>query len=179
MDVLRSERLLLRRLEPADAGALAAYRSEPEVAVYQSWDAPFPLAEAHALVREFAAADPAAVGWFQWAIERLGEPGIVGDIGVNRLEDGRQAAIGYTVAPAFQRRGYAAEAVARMLDHLLVEQGLHRVSAECDTRNVASLRLLERLGFRREGHLRSSTWSKGAWSDDYLYAVLADEWRRP
>ena len=106
MDVLRSERLLLRRLEPADAEALAAYRSVPEVALYQSWDAPFPLAEAHALVREFAAADPAAVGWFQWAIERLAEPGIVGDIGVNRLEDGRQAAIGYTVAPAFQGRGY-------------------------------------------------------------------------
>ncbi len=102
----------------------------------------------------------------------------MGDIGVNRLEDGRQAEIGYTVAPAFQRRGYGAEAVARMLDHLLVEQGLHRVSAECDTRNLASLSLLERLGFRREGHLRSSTWSKGAWSDDYLYAILADEWRR-
>lgn len=178
MDAIRSERLLLRRLESADAAPLAAYRSVPEVARYQSWDAPFPLAEAAALVAESSAADPRGAGWFQWAVERLDQPGIVGDVGVNRLEDGRQAVIGYTVAPAFQRRGYGAEAISRMLDHLLVEEGLHRVSAECDTRNLASVRLLEALGFRREGHLRSSTWYKGAWSDDFLYAVLADEWRQ-
>lgn len=80
--------------------------------------------------------------------------------------------------PAFQGRGYATEAVARMLEHLFDEKGLHRVSAECDTRNGASARLLEHLGFRREAHLRSSTWSKGEWCDDYLYALLADEWSR-
>ena len=95
---------------------------------------------------------------------------------MNLLEDRLQAEIGYTVAPAFQRRGYASEGVSRMLEHLLVERGLHRVRAACDCRNIASLRLLERLGFRREGHLRSSTWSKGEWCDDCLYALLAEEW---
>jgi RimJ/RimL family protein N-acetyltransferase len=178
MHAIRSERLLLRPFEARDARELAAYRSDPDVARYQSWDAPFALADASALIAELAAGDPEEPGWFQWAIERIDEPGIVGDLGVNLLEDEQQAAIGYTMAPAFQGRGYATEAVARMLDHLFLEQGLHRVSAECDTRNDASMGVLEHLGFRREAHLRSSTWSKGEWCDDYLYALLADEWSR-
>jgi RimJ/RimL family protein N-acetyltransferase len=178
MDSIRSERLILRRFETGDAAALAVYRSDPDVARYQSWDAPFALAEAGSLIAELAAGDPDTPGWFQWAIERADEPGIVGDLGVNLLDDEQQAAIGYTMAPAFQGRGYATEAVARMLEHLFVEKGLHRVSAECDTRNDASVHVLEHLGFRREAHLRSSTWSKGEWCDDYLYALLAGEWPR-
>jgi RimJ/RimL family protein N-acetyltransferase len=176
MDALRSDRLRLRPLQRGDAEALAAYRSDPEVARYQSWDVPFSLRDAHALIDDVATSDAGRPGWFQWAIEPIEGGAIVGDIGVNLLEDGLQAEIGYTIAPAVQRRGYASEGVSRMLEHLLVERGLHRVRAECDSRNIASLRLLERVGFRREGHLRSSTWSKGEWCDDYLYALLAEEW---
>ena len=178
MPLLRSERLVLRRFQPGDAEQLAAYRSDPGVARYQSWDTPFSLEAARTLIADFASGDADGPGWFQWAVERCEQPGIVGDVGVNLLEDGQQAMIGYTIAPAFQGRGYGREVVGRVLDDLLVERELHRVSAECDTRNVASVRLLERLGFRREGHLRASTWSKGEWCDDYLYALLADDWAR-
>jgi RimJ/RimL family protein N-acetyltransferase len=176
--ILCSERLRLRRFELADAPALSSYRSDPAVARYQGFDAPFPLDAARAFVDGLARADPATPGWFQWAIERLDVPGLIGDVGVHLHEDRRQAAIGYTLAPPFQRQGYASEAIARLLEHLFRDRELRRVSAECDTRNAASVRLLERLGFRREGHLSSSTWSKGEWSDDYQYGMLADEWRR-
>lgn len=87
MDAIRSERLLLRRFETGDVAGLAAYRSDPEVARFQSWDAPFALAEASSLIAELAAGDPDEPGWFQWAIERIDEPGIVGDLGVNLLDD--------------------------------------------------------------------------------------------
>ena len=178
MDSICSERLVLRRFDEGDAVGLAAYRSDPEVARYQSWDAPFTLHDASSLIAGLAVGDPGSPGWFQWAIERIDEPGLVGDLGVNLLEDEQQAAIGYTMAPAFQGRGYATEAVACMLEHLFAEKGLHRVSAECDTRNEASVRVLEHLGFRREAHLKASTWSKGEWCDDYLYGLLAEEWLR-
>lgn len=170
-------RLLLRRLVPADARMLAAYRSDPAVARFQSFDAPFPIDEARSLIDGSAAQDVGEPGWCQWAVERVGAPGIVGDLGIELLEDRRQAMIGYTIAPAFQGRGYATEALGLALDMLLVQRGLHRVSAECDARNAASVRLLERLGFRQEAHLRSATWHKGEWTDDYLYAMLADDWR--
>ena len=103
---------------------------------------------------------------------------LVGDIGVNLHENGRQADLGYTLAAAHQGQGLATEAVQRVLDHLFDERGLTRVSAECDVRNTASARLLERVGFRREGHRRSSTWLRGEWTDDLLFGLLATD-RRP
>ena len=68
------------------------------------------------------------------------------------------------------------QAVRRLLHHLLVERGKHPVSASCDDRNARSAALLGRVGMRREGHLLESTWSKGEWTGDLLYAVLRREW---
>jgi RimJ/RimL family protein N-acetyltransferase len=170
--LLKTERLVLRRFRPADAETLAAYRSDPEVARYQSWDAPYPLSKARYAIESMAAADPAQPGWFQYAVELTAERALIGDVGVNLHDNLRQAEIGYTLAPAFQGHGYATEAVRAVLDHLFRVRGLHRVSAECDARNVASARVLERTGFRREGLLRQHTWIKGEWTDDLLYGLL-------
>lgn len=174
---MKTARLLLRRFTPADAPALAAYRSVPEVSRYQSWEAPVPQEEAERLAVSFAAGDPRRPGWFQYAVERRDAPGLIGDLGVCRSEDERQAELGFTFAPEFQGHGYATEAVARTVRFLLLEEGLHRVSAACDGRNVRSAKLLERVGFRREGHLVQSTWIKGEWTDDVLFGLLASEYR--
>jgi aminoglycoside 6'-N-acetyltransferase len=171
---LTTERLVLRPFTAADAPAFAAYRSDPDVARYQGWDTPFPLAQAEEFVREVGAADPTAPGWFQYAAEVNGV--LVGDVGVGLNENRMQADIGYTLATAHQGRGYAAEAVHRVLAHLFEERGLHRVAAECDARNERSARLLARLGFRQEGHRVRSTWAKGEWTDDLLFGLLTTEW---
>jgi RimJ/RimL family protein N-acetyltransferase len=65
------------------------------------------------------------------------------------------------------------------VDHLFRVRGLHKVSAGCDARNTASARLLERVGFTREGLLRQQTWIKNEWTDDLLYGLLAHEWLLP
>ena len=173
---METARLRLRRFTPADASALAAYRSDPEVSRYQSWESPVPLAEAERLAARFSAGDPRGPGWFQYAVERRDVPGLIGDVGVWRSEDGRQAELGFTFAPRFQGHGYATEAVARTVEFLLAEEELHRVSAGCDARNVRSAKLLERVGFRREGHLVQSMWLKGEWTDDVLFGLLASEY---
>jgi RimJ/RimL family protein N-acetyltransferase len=172
---METARLRLRRFIPADAPALAAYRSDPEVSRYQSWESPVPIEEAERLAATRSAGDPRDPGWFQYAVERLEAPGLIGDVGVRRYDDGRQAELGFTFASAFQGRGYATEAVTRMVEFLLVEEGLHRLSAGCDRRNLRSAGLLERVGFRREGHLVQSFWIKGEWTDDVLYGLLASE----
>ncbi len=92
------------------------------------------------------------------------------------LPSERLAEIGFTLAPEHQGHGYATEAVHRLLHYLLIERGKHRVSATCDDRNTRSVAVLERVGMRREGHLLESTWSKGEWTSDLLYAVLRREW---
>jgi aminoglycoside 6'-N-acetyltransferase len=150
---------------------VAAYRSDPAVARYQSWSTPYAVADA----RELVGGDPLAAGWFQYAIVPRGEITLIGDLGVNLHENLMQAEIGVTVRAENQGVGYATEAVTRLLDHLFTDLHLHKVSAECDARNQASARLLTRVGFLREGLRRSHTWIKGEWTDDLEFGLLASD----
>jgi aminoglycoside 6'-N-acetyltransferase len=176
--LLETERLRLRRFRPDDAQMFAAYRSDPAVARYQSWTAPVSLESAASLVGKFAAGDPERPGWFQYAIELKSEGDLIGDVGVNLHENRMQAELGCTLAAQWQGRGYATEAVRAILRDLFERRGLHRVSAECDARNLGSVRTLERLGFQREGLRPQHTWTKGEWTDDLLYGLLAADWHR-
>jgi RimJ/RimL family protein N-acetyltransferase len=173
---LATERLVLRRFRPDDAAAFAAYRSHPDVARYQSWTPPVPLAAATELVQTFAAGDPQEPGWFQYAIDLTADHRLIGDVGVYLHDNAMQAELGFTVAPDEQGHGFATEAVGRIVDHLVGERGLRRLAAECDARNVASAALLRRLGFTLEGRRRAHTWIKGEWTDDLVFGLLADEW---
>lgn len=177
--LIATERLVLRRFRSSDAETLAAYRSDPDVARYQSWTPPVTLDQARAIVASLAAGDPTQPGWFQYAIERTEDKRHIGDVGVDLHDNRMRAEIGFTLATAYQGRGYAGEAVRAVLDHLFRVRGLHKVTAETDARNAASARLLERVGFTREGVLRSHTWIKNEWTDDALYGLLADEWLLP
>jgi RimJ/RimL family protein N-acetyltransferase len=175
---LTTERLVLRRFRPQDLDPFVAYRSDPETARYQSWEVPYRPSQARQFLQELQAIDPDTPGeWFQFAISLRGADGLIGDCGAQvRAEDSRQAEIGFTLAPQHQGYGYATEAVRRLLHYLLIERGKHRVRATCDDRNTRSVAVLERVGMRREGHLLESTWSKGEWTSDLLYAVLRREW---
>jgi RimJ/RimL family protein N-acetyltransferase len=174
--LITTDRLTLRRFRRDDAPVLAAYRSDPAVARYQSWDAPFPLLRAETAVANFMASDPDKPGWFQYAIDLDGT--LIGDVAVHLHDNLMQAEVGFTVAPAYQKKGFAVEAVGAVLDRLFRVQGLHKVAGECDARNAPSAALLERLGFTREGLLRQQTFIKGEWTDDLIYGLLADEYRR-
>jgi aminoglycoside 6'-N-acetyltransferase len=176
--LIRTERLILRRFHPEDATTLAAYRSDEDVARYQAWEAPVTLEQARRLIEDMAAGDPDEPGWFQYAVERTADGAHIGDVGVNLHPNRMQAEIGFTVAAAYQGQGYASEAVRAVLDRLFTVQGVQRVSAECDARNAASARLLERVGFRREGLRPQFTWIKGEWTDDLLYGLLARDRNR-
>jgi RimJ/RimL family protein N-acetyltransferase len=176
---MTSERLVLRRFRPGDAAAFSAYRTDPAVAAFQGWDTPYPLERAEQFIREIEGADPDTPGeWFQFAVTLRPDGVLVGDCGacVNP-GDPRQVEIGFTIAPEYQGNGYATEAVRRLVDYWFRDRGKHRVTASCDARNDASARVLRRAGFHPEGHLRESTWAKGEWTDDLLFAVLERDWR--
>ena len=115
--------------------------------------------------------------WYQFAIERQTQPGTIGDCAFQVFaDDDRQAQIGFTLSRLYQKQGYATEAVRRLLDYLFGELHLHRVTATCDVENLASVKLLERIGMRREAHLIENVWFKGAWGSEYSYALLHREW---
>jgi len=176
---LTGPRVALRRFHPGDVAEFVAYRSSVQVARYQSWDAPFPREEGERFIHELAKEHPDTPGsWFQFAVALRPAGQLIGDCAaMPHADDSRQCEIGFTIAPKYQGHGYATEAVRLLLDYLFTARGKHRITACCDPRNTASVALLERLGMRREGHLRQSTWAKGEWTDDLVYALLHDEWQ--
>jgi RimJ/RimL family protein N-acetyltransferase len=179
MLTLRTGRLQLRPFQESDLPAFAAYRSDPEVARYQSWTAPYSMEQASAFLEYMKHVIPGTPGtWFQLAMERHAQPGIIGDCAFQVLpENASQAQIGFTLSRPFQQQGYAIEAVRALMDFLFSEYKLHRITATCDVLNLASAGLLERIGMRREAHYIENIWFKGAWGDEYLYAILDREWR--
>ena len=178
-DRLLTPRLVLRRFVAGDAAALAAYRSDPAVAQYQGWDAPYPAERAHAFVAWLVEHHPDEPGeWYQLAIAASAAPDLlIGDCGFRpRAEEPLVVDIGFTLGRAAQGRGYATEAVGEVIRYLFDERGKHKVSADCDTRNVASWRLMERLGLVREGALSETFRDGDLWADEYLYGLLATDW---
>ena len=172
---LATARLRIDALRQADAEALFACRADPAVARYQGW-CPADVAAAHAFIE--AQPPSPSRGWFQRAI-RLHEDGaLIGDLGVNLPEeDGSSVEFGVTIAPAWQGRGYASEAVRAVFDHVFGQLGRHRVHASVDPRNLASMAMLRGLGMRQEAHHRESLWLHGEWVDDVIFAMLAREWQ--
>ncbi|MDD3915429.1 MAG: GNAT family protein [Bacteroidales bacterium] len=87
-----------------------------------------------------------------------------------------QAEIGYTLDKNFRGKGYAAEALTKIIDYLMNDLNKHRIVALGPT-NSDSIRLVERLGFRKEAHFIKSLFFHGEWVDDLIYAILANEWK--
>ncbi len=177
---VRTERLTIRPGTVADAEATWRFRRLPEVA---EW-----LTRAAVDREEYAAVftDPERLSK-TLVIERDGE--VVGDL-MLLVEDawaqaevadqahGVQAELGWVIDPAHAGQGYATEAAAALLRICFEDLGLRRVTAQCFADNVASWRLMEKLGMRRETHtVRESLHRSGAWLDGLAYAILAEEWR--
>lgn len=178
-------RLRLRRLRPSDAPALRAYRSDPEVARYQVWSAATEDEVADFAAEQARIAPDIPGTWFQLAVSLSEADGagheagaLAGDCGL-RFPPGEpwQAEVGITLAGWAQGLGYAQEALQGAFGYLFDDLGKHRVFASVDPRNAASIALLERLGMRREAHFRESLRDKGEWCDDFVFALLEDEWR--
>jgi RimJ/RimL family protein N-acetyltransferase len=175
---IHTERLLLRPFQAGDLEALHAIHSDPEVVRYlrqdvRTMDEVRMLLERRvrggALTRE---GDGLAA-----AVIRADTGALIGDVSLHwasRVD--RQGELGFVFHPSVHRRGYATEASRPILDFAFGELGLHRVSATAEERNLASIRVLEKLGLRREGHMIENEWIKGEWQSEVLYAILDREW---
>ncbi len=171
-------RLILRPFRDQDILPFSSYRSDPEVAKYQGWDIPFTIEQAANFVREMNAKTPSEAGqWYQIAIELKSSGQMIGDCAFHRLaDDPAQAEIGFTLAREFHGQGYGTEAISRLLDYLFVDLNLHRVRANCDPQNIASIKLLQKVGMRHEGCFVESLWLKGKWVSEDWYGMLRREW---
>lgn len=174
---METNRLILRRFTPDDAADLHAYLSREAVVRYEPYT-PFTReqAEAEAVRR---AADPN----FR-AVVLKGTGRVIGNVWFAPGEWDTWE-LGYVFHDAYWGRGYAAEACFAVLEDAFSVQGVRRVIAMCNPENTASWRLLERLGFRREGHLRQNVFFRrdaaGAplWQDTLEYGLMPGEIQNP
>ena len=174
---LHTDRLWLRAFEDADADDLFALHSSAHVLRY--WDSP-PWSE------------PARAEKFIERCRQMALEGSGARLAVDRASDGafigwccltgwnpdyRSASLGYCYNDAAWGQGYATEAARAVLRWAYDTLDLNRVQAETDTRNVASARVLEKLGFVREGTLREDCIVDGVVSDSWVYGLLRRDWR--
>ena len=116
-------------------------------------------------------------GWVQIGIADRTTDRLLGDCALHLQEyEPRIAEIGITLATSAQGAGYATEALQALFQYLFNDLQLHRVIAITDCLNLPTARLLERIGMRREAHFRQNIWFKGAWGDEFQYALLREEW---
>jgi [ribosomal protein S5]-alanine N-acetyltransferase len=181
MTVLEGSVVRLRPLAPSDYPSVFAWYNDPDVvAPYDR----FSMDSYDGFVRsvESAADDPRSLAP-RWAVEGRAEGELLGVVGHYLAHPVLEYLdVWYVLGHRSARgRGYGREAVGLLVDHLFRSTSVERVGATCDVDNVPSYRLLEALGFRQEGTLRSALFHHGRWHDVRVYGVTRGEWaaRRP
>ena len=175
---LESARLRLRVYRSNDAEAMFRLYSDPRVMRYWSFPPWTERPQADAYLRR-ALGEMAEGRVMPWAIANLDDDKLVGTLTLFAMDavQGR-AEVGYSLDPKLHGQGMASEALRLGLSHAFDTLRLRRVEADVDPRNVASCRLLERLGFRLEGLLRARWRVAGEICDTALYGLLAPEFVR-
>lgn len=179
---LQTERLILRLLTIDDTDAVFGYQSREDVCRYLLFE-PRSRDEVAEKLAKYSAATTLAADddYLQLAVELPATDHaparLIGDsyFKLASVENSR-GEIGWTLHPDFHGKGYAAEAARAVLAIAFDRIGLHRVVAELDPRNSASIALCTRLGMREEAFFHEDLWFKGEWADTGMYAILRDEW---
>ncbi|MBM7085151.1 GNAT family N-acetyltransferase [Micromonospora sp. WMMD734] len=178
---LRTSRLSLRPVQDGDVDRILEYRNLPEVTYWLLRTEVAPAAFRAAWRR--AADDPddhsravvldgLVIGTVSLdVLDGMGQPG---------MPTRTEAHLGYIFDPAHGGRGYATEAVTAMVAHAFTRLGVRRITAGCFADNLASVRVLEKVGMRREQHGVGDSWhAERGWVDGYTYALRADAWPAP
>ena len=178
MKPIETARLLLREFEEDDWRAVHEYGSDPEVVTFVPWGPNTEEESRDFIARQIALQGEHPRNHYGFAVILKHQNQLIGSIGLNvTSRDNREGWIGYCFTRSLWRRGYATEAAQAVVAFGFKQLGLHRIFATCDVENMASARVLQKTGMRREGHLREHNWQKGQWRDSFLYAVLEQDWK--
>jgi len=176
MEIL-TERLVLREYLPADLEAVHEYLGDPEVVRYLPWE-PYTLEKSKSFIEK--------------AMQRSKvEPRQRYELAVGLREDGRliggcklrkvselEAYIEYIYDKRYWGKGYATETALAIVGLGFKELGVHRVCATCGPKNIASQRVLKKIGMTLEGRFRENIIQRGKYRDSLLWAVLEQEWEK-
>lgn len=177
---IRTERLVLRPYRADDYDFLVSLMTRDDVTRYLLYDTKTPE-QVHDSLRLRMTLPPLTVDGqaITLAAEIRDTGQVAGDVTLFQTSIAHRAGeIGFVFHPDFHGHGYAGEAAKALLGAAFDELGMHRMTGRCDARNTASAALMKRLGMRAEAHFVSNEYIKGEWTDELVFAMLEDEWRR-
>ena len=176
---IHTERLHIRNLKATDLKDFHVYRSNPEITLYQGFDV-MDLKQAEEFIKRQENKVFGKPGeWVQYAIEEKISGKLIGDCAIKLDEnDPRIAEIGMTISHLHQKKGFAKESMLGIVDFLFAVKNIHRIQETVDVENIASIKLIESIGFRKEGHFIENIFFNGKWGSEFQYALLEREWRQ-
>lgn len=177
LPALAGSRVVLRSLRDRDVDDVYAVFSDPETTRFWNTTAMQSRAEARRLIREIRAEQIQGLLW-EWGLTLGGQDRVIGTCALFHLDrDNRRAEVGFALGRPWWGHGLMREGLGLLLDFCFVELGLRRLEADVDPRNAASIGLLERFGFKREGLLRERWNVGGELQDTEIYGLLWREYR--
>lgn len=179
LPVIETERLRLRMLNDTDVPALFEIFSDPEVMRYWSSAPMRSIDEASQLLAEIGSGFRSGT-LYEWGIAQRADDAVIGTCTLFHIDSrNRRAEIGYALRSSHWGRGFMIEAAGALIDFSFDKLALHRLEADVDPNNTASLVLLERLGFEREGYSRERWLIDGKAYDSILLGLLRRDWNQP
>lgn len=173
--VLETPRLVLRNFRLDDAEALFKIRSDKKVLQYMDTHPHYSIADADAMIRKITSSYNNGTG-LNWVIEEKSTGKMTGYVCYHRLmRECSRAEIGYTLTPDKWGKGFAAEAVKKLVEFGFGEMNLHSIEANVNPGNAPSIKLLEKTGFKKEAHFRENYLFDGKFYDSAIYCLIRSD----
>ncbi len=174
--LIETHYLFIRRFKETDSHDLYEYLSNPETYAFEPGQ-PISLSEAKRLAKE------RSEGTDFYAVVLKESEKMIGHLYFKQIDPQVMMTweLGYIFNPSYHRKGYASEAARALIEYAFQNQTVHRIMARCDPKNPASWKLLEKIGFRREGHFKQSAtfrndeFGNPIWHDAYEYGLLKED----
>ncbi|MCL1949233.1 MAG: GNAT family N-acetyltransferase [Turicibacter sp.] len=173
LPVLETDRLMLRKIQPADSPDMFEYLSDPEVMKFIDWDLQKNISQTEFLIKEMRSPEIK-----MWAILEPGSGKMIGNISLCEGQGTGHAELGFNLARSYWNQGLMTEAVNAILNFGFVEMGLEGITARTVPENKACAKLLEKVGMVYECRLMSDAWINGQAFDTLKYAIYREEYRK-
>jgi len=169
---IKTRRLHLRPVWIEDTDAVFRYRSDSDTNKYQGW-IPKTAGEVKTFIGKVSPEINIPGTWFQFVILHNESNTVIGDIGIHFSDtDNNQVEIGCTLEKSFQGKGYATEALKQVVAFLFNDLKKDKIVASIDPRNIKSINLVEKTGFKKEALFEKSLLINGELVDDLIYSIL-------
>jgi [ribosomal protein S5]-alanine N-acetyltransferase len=173
---IETQRLILRELSEDDFDDIHEFKSDPQVVKYLTWGPNSREQTLQSLRKQTAFQNEENRQMYVLAVEMKSTKKVIGNA-LFMVRDCKTAEIGYFINSNYWKQGYGIEIVNGLLYLGFNTLDVHRIYAVCDVENAGSVKLLSKIGFRKEGHFLKNLKVKGQWRDNYLFAMLNEEFR--